>query len=156
MRIRARATPPYQELNKKGGKILMAGNETREPTLGEIMEEIKKSKDEIIKEIEGSRISREPTLGEIMEEIKKSRDEAVKSSEGSRISIWITVAAFGGSIAVVGLSYFARFMSSSWDIMSSAIVISAVGIGFMIWSRHMARRAQARFRDKWNEQSPRF
>lgn len=111
---------------------------------------------------EGGRISmegkekEEPTLNEIMKEIKKSRDEATKSSEGSRISIWLTTAAFGGSIALVGLSYFMRFLSSSWDIMSSAIFISAVGFGFMAWSRHMARRRQNEFRRKWNEQPPRF
>jgi len=134
----------------------MAGNETRELTLGEIMEEIKKSKDEIMKEIEGSRISREPTLGEIMQEIKESKDEAIKSSEGSRIAMWLTPAAFGGAIALFGLTRLAGVSLSDWVVWWPDALVAAVGLGFMIWSRDMATRAQERFRGRWNEPPPRF
>ena len=134
----------------------MGTNETREPTLGEIMAEIKNSKGEVIKKVEGSRILREPTLGEIMGEIEKSKNEAMKSGEGSRISIWLTVAAFGGSMAAVGLSYLGRLLTGPWDIVSSAVFIGVVGVGVMVWARHMARRRQDEFRAKWNEPPPTF
>jgi hypothetical protein len=113
--------------NKNGGKILMATNETREPTLAEIMEEIKKSKNETIKKI-----------------------------EGSRIAMWLTPAAFGGSIALFGLARLVGVPLSTWRVWWPDAVIVVVGLGFMFWAQRMATRAQRQFRGKWNEPPPRF
>jgi len=91
--------------------------------------------------------TRQPTLNEIMEEVKKSKDEVIKEIESSRISMWLTPAAFGASVALFGL---ALLTTGTWDIYSSGI-ISAVGLAFMMWARHMAKKAQRRFTAKWNE-----
>jgi len=100
--------------------------------------------------------TREPTLGEIMEEIKESKDEAIKSGEGSRIAMWLTPAAFGGSIALFGLARLAGVSLSDWGVWWPDALIAIAGLVFMFWSRHMATRAQERFRGRWNEPPPRF
>ena len=100
--------------------------------------------------------TREPTLGEIMEEIKKSKDETMKRIEGSRIAMWLTPAAFGGSIALFGLTRLIRVPISDWGGLWPEGVIVVVGLGFMFWAQRMATRAQDRFRGRWNEPPPRF
>jgi hypothetical protein len=99
---------------------------------------------------------REPTLAEIMEEIKKSRDETMKRIEGSRIAMWITPAAFGGSITLFGLASLLTVPISAWNVWWPDAVIMVMGLGFMFWARSMAIRAQERFRDRWHEPPPRF
>ncbi len=95
--------------------------------------------------------TRQPTLNEIMEEIKKSRDDAMKEIESSRISMWLTPAVFGASIAIFGISYLARLTTSTWGIYSLGIPIFVIGLAFMVWARRMAKKAEGRFRAKWNE-----
>jgi len=94
---------------------------------------------------------REPTLGEIMEEVKKSRDDSMKKIEGSRIAMWLTPAAFGGSIALFGVAGV-----KGWPPNPGDVGIFVVGLGFMFWARHMATRAQRQFKEKWNERAPKF
>ena len=93
--------------------------------------------------------TKEPTPTEIMEEIKKSKDEVIKQAEKSRISIWLTVAIFGGSIGIVGVSL------SIQHLYSVRIPILTVGLGLMIWALSMAKKRQQEFKTKWNE-PPRF
>jgi hypothetical protein len=99
--------------------------------------------------------TKEPTLTEIMGEIKKSKDEVIKQAEKSRISMWLTVAAFGASVVLFGGSVLARLTTSPSGIYSSGILISAIGLAFMIWARSMATKRQQEFKTKWNE-PPRF
>jgi len=100
--------------------------------------------------------TREPTLGEIMEEIKKSRDETMKGIEGSRIAMWVTPSAFGGSIAIFGLARLAGVPFSAWGVHWPDVAIVCAGLGFMLLCLRMATRAQERFRGRWNERAPRF
>ena len=85
---------------------------------------------------------KEPTLTEIKKEV-------IKQAEKSRISIWLPVAAFGGSIAILGVSLLIQHL------YSVGIPILVVGLGFMIWALCMASKRQREFRTKWNE-PPRF
>jgi len=100
--------------------------------------------------------TREPTLAEIIGEIGKSKDEVMKNIEHSRIAMWLTPAAFGGSIALFGLARLGGVPLSAWHVWLPDAAIVIAGLGFMFWARRMATRAQQRFRDKWNEPSPKF
>jgi|GEM_PF-5857463 len=46
----------------------------------------------------------EPTPTEIVEEIRKWRDETTKRIEGSSIAVWLTPTGLGASIALFGLA----------------------------------------------------
>ena len=46
----------------------------------------------------------EPTPTEIVEEIRKWKDETIKRIEGSSIAVWLTPAALGASIALFGVA----------------------------------------------------
>jgi len=86
--------------------------------------------------------TREPTLTEI-------KDEVIKQAQHSRISMWLTVAGFGGTVAIFGAS-----LSAQGKYLSS-VPIAVIGLGFMIWAFCMARKRQRQFKAKWNE-PPRF
>jgi hypothetical protein len=100
--------------------------------------------------------TREPTLTEIVEEIKKSKDETIRKLEGSRVAMWLTPAAFGGSIALFGLARLVGVQLTAWRAWWPDAGIVIIGLGFMFWARHMATRAQQQFKRKWNEPAPRF
>jgi hypothetical protein len=90
-------------------------------------------------------------LNAILAEIRSSRDELKKEVQKSRIAMWLTPAAFGGSIAIFGMSYLARLTVDTWGIWTTAIPIVIVGIAFMIFAQKRASKAQREFKDKWNE-----
>lgn len=97
--------------------------------------------------------TKEPTLTELMEEIKKSKDEVIKQAEKSRISMWLTVAAVGASITLFGASVLARVAVSTSGIYSSTLPIIAVGFGVMIWARSSTKKREQEFKTKWNERA---
>jgi fatty acid desaturase len=84
--------------------------------------------------------TKEPTLTEI-------KNEVIKQAQHSRISMWVTIAAFGGSVVLFG--------ASQWAQLGTAIPIAVIGFGFMIWALCMASKRQREFRTKWNK-PPRF
>jgi hypothetical protein len=95
--------------------------------------------------------TKEPTPTEIMEEVRKLKEEVVKQAQHSRISMWLTPTAFGGSVVLYGLSYLGRLTASPWDIYSSAIGTTATGLLFMVWAQRMATKAEREFKAKWNK-----
>jgi hypothetical protein len=98
--------------------------------------------------------TREPTLVEIMEMIKKSKDEVIKEIERSRRGIWITSTAFGGSIALFGASVLGRLPSTTWGIWFTGIVIFAMGFIFMGWSNNNLKKSKKEWEAKWNKPQP--
>lgn len=56
----------------------------------------------------------EPTPTEIMEELRKHRDETIRKIEGSSIAVWLTPAVFGGSITLFGLARLPEGELSAW------------------------------------------
>jgi uncharacterized membrane protein YjjP (DUF1212 family) len=100
--------------------------------------------------------TREPTLAEVIEEVRKSKLETIKTIEGSRISIWVTILAIGGSVTFFGLSYLTRLINGTWNIVSSSIFIAAVGLVVVELARRGAKRAEEGFRNNWHEEPPKF
>jgi hypothetical protein len=105
----------------------MTGNKTREPTLAEVMKEIKKYKDETT----------------------KYKDETIKGIIGeSKKAMLLTLAAFGASIVFFGLSYFWQRITSTWGIGLTTIPIVAVGLLVMIEAALIANRMKKDSKDK--------
>lgn len=82
---------------------------------------------------------REPTLADVMREIKRCRKEAAKSriEEFNRAVVFMIVA-FGASIALFGLSYVPEPQLSIWSNWLRAGPAIAVGVFLMILAAHMA------------------
>lgn len=78
--------------------------------------------------------TREPTRTEIMEEIKKFKDEVIKSIEGSRISIReLTVTAIGILLVFFGFLLFVRLMSGVEVLVAFCIIFLTLGFTITLW-----------------------
>jgi hypothetical protein len=108
------------DINIRGGKILMTTNETREPT-----------------------------LAEIMEEIKKSRDEVVKNIEISRLAMWLTPVAVASSLALFGLGQIRGVPLSDWQHWWVGALDIILGVVMIIYFYRGLKRAGKRLEEKW-------
>lgn len=82
--------------------------------------------------------TREPTRAEIMEEIKKFKDEVIKSIEGSRISIReLVVTAIGILLLFFGLFLFVMLISGVEVTLLFCLLFLALGfaITLSVWSK---------------------
>ncbi|MFW6105395.1 MAG: hypothetical protein ACOC7P_02310 [Chloroflexota bacterium] len=83
--------------------------------------------------------TREPTLAEIMKEIRDSKDETIKNIESLRRSMLPTHVAVGIAITFFGLSYFLPRLetitlgtSDLWDILGILISAIPMAVGVIV------------------------
>ena len=95
--------------------------------------------------------NKEPTLTEIMAELKRSNLELRKEIERSRMAMWLTPTAFGGSVALFGVSVLGKLPTTTWGIWVSGIGIMLLGFIFMQWVTNKQKKAKQTFESKWNE-----
>jgi hypothetical protein len=88
---------------------------------------------------------------EIVREVTENfRAEFVKQAENSRISSWVEGGAFGGSIALVGVSIWIQAVTTSSVLkLADAAFILAAGLGFMVFAICMQTMQRRRFKAKW-------
>lgn len=99
--------------------------------------------------------TREPTLGEVMEEIKKLRNESAKDMERSSMTIWLTPLAVGIAIGLFGLGRLIEVEFGDWRLWWTDAATLGIGLWMIFWARNKVRVREKRFREKWGEE-PRF
>ena len=98
---------------------------------------------------------REPTLSEVMEEIRRLRDESAKGMERSSMAIWLTPFTVGIAIGLFGLGRLVGVGVKDWYLWWPDAVTLCIGLWIMFWARHKVRVREKRFIEKWKE-APRF
>jgi len=98
---------------------------------------------------------KEPTLGEVMEEVKKLRNESAKDMESSSIQIWLTPVAIGIAIGLFGLGRLIEVEFEDWRLWWPDAAILGIGLWMIFWARNKVRVREKQFREKWGE-APRF
>ena len=98
---------------------------------------------------------REPKLGEIIEEIKRLREESAKGMENSSMGIWLTPLSVGIAIGLFGLAGLVGVAIKDWHLWWPDAGILCLGLWLVFWSRHKVKEMEKRFIGKWKE-APRF
>lgn len=94
---------------------------------------------------------REPTLSEVMEEIKRLREESGKGMESSSMAIWLTPLSVGIAIGLFGLGGLIEVGIKDWGLWWPDACILCIGIWLVFWSRHKVKEMEKRFIEKWKE-----
>jgi hypothetical protein len=86
-----------------------------------------------------SKLGQEPTtIGDIMKELQELRKEHRQAKQ----SAWISPAAFGGSVFLLGISLYIQATAGTVSKISDAVFLGVVGMWFMVWSYRQASRVK--------------
>ena len=92
---------------------------------------------------------REPTLAEVVEEVRKSRDEVIANMEVSGLTAWFGVLAIGLAIWLFGMGGLTEVLVRGGQVWWGYPVLVADGLGVMVYAVLGRRRAKKRIWDKW-------
>jgi len=92
---------------------------------------------------------REPTLAEIMEEIRKSKDDVIMNMEVYSLTTWFTPLAIGLSICLFGIGALTSALVSGWGSWWLDAIVIAWGVGLMLYATIGRRRVEKKLWDKW-------